>query len=622
MISGGDDLYATRHNALTAMRQCLGLPHADWTCDEQRDAMVAVLERKTDVMALIKTGGGKSMLAIVPAVMAPQETTVVVLPLQSLMTDYKKKLDRMNVLYEAYEGDSLAGIYNLILVSADMAKFDRWRQAIQILHQKRPVVRVCMDECQFSFTANDFRWHALNNLFELRFEKDIQLVLLSGTVPGDSEDYLKTAFGLLRDTKVFRTDTNRPEIKYILEPPRDPKENARRLFALIKSESITFSPRDRGLIFVGYLDDGKTIAEVLNLDFYTGDESVTREERVAMMKRWWQGGDHNFMVCTSSFSAGNDYSHVRLIIHFGNPREMIGYIQESSRAGRDHQAAISYILLAKLYSVPSRPELPAGEVDHRGVIAIHDWFHGTNKSRCLRHVITSFCDRKGTFCRDDPKSQLCSICDSNTSYFSGARIEMSPSKRTADTLGPINFGEAFHDVKRRLCNTRKQQNELVETLLSALQKFDGRCPLCYVVINSAGTYAPRMMHDITQCPCLTSPTLPINVSQYLTWRRRIEYKEGLHRKLCFFCHVPQLDPRLHGDFVPGGKNCIFPDVIIPTIIGVYYTQWRQHAQRALGVEWNTLDQFLLWLIGKPAMGSPSNVVALFIWFCNQPLTFS
>ena len=603
------------------MRHCLCLPQAGWTCPEQRDAMVAVVQRQTDVIALIKTGGGKSMLAIVPAVLAPQETTVVVLPLRSLMTDYKKKLEDMNVRYEAYEGGTLNGIANIILVSADMAKSDGWRQAIQILHQKRPVVRICFDECQFSFTANDFRYLALNNLFELRFEKDIQLVLLSGSVPDHSVDFLKKEFGLLRDAKLFRTDTNRPEIKYILEPPRDTKENARRLSALIKSESIAFLPRDRGLIFAGYLDDGKTLAELLKVDFYTGDPSVAREERVAMMTRWWQGGDHKFMVCTSSFSAGNDYSHVRLIIHFGDPREMIGYIQESGRAGRDHQPAIAYILRTKFYSVPSRPELPAGEVDHQGLIAIHDLLHGTDKPRCLRHVITSFCDRKGTFCGDDPNNQLCSICDITPSQPSGARTTIPTLQRPADALGPISFGHAFHDVKRRLCNTRKERNDPVETLLSGLQKFQGRCLLCCIVLESVGKDVPSPMHDITQCPCLTSQTLPINVSQYLTWRHRIKYDKNLHKKLCFFCHVPQLDSRLHGDFVKGGQNCIFPDIIIPTITGVYF-MLRPHAQRAFEVEWNTLDEFCLWLIGKPATGSPSNVVALFLWFCKLPPGFS
>lgn len=75
--------------ALGVIRKLLGRPEAGWSCVEQRDAMLAVITRQSDVMALIKTGGGKSMLVVVPALLEPDCTTVVVLPLKSLMTDYK-----------------------------------------------------------------------------------------------------------------------------------------------------------------------------------------------------------------------------------------------------------------------------------------------------------------------------------------------------------------------------------------------------------------------------------------------------------------------------------------------------------------------------------------------------
>ncbi|KAG9309127.1 hypothetical protein JVU11DRAFT_11023, partial [Chiua virens] len=48
--------------------------------------------------------------------------------------------------------------------------------------------------------------------------------------------------------------------------------------------------------------------------FYNGDKSVTDEERIAAYTRWHDGLSP-IMICTSAFSTGNDYPHVRLIVH-------------------------------------------------------------------------------------------------------------------------------------------------------------------------------------------------------------------------------------------------------------------------------------------------------------------
>ena len=60
-----------------------------WRSSEQQEAMAAVLERQTDVIVILPTGGGKSMLAIIPSLLEVNTTTVLVLPLNSLITDYE-----------------------------------------------------------------------------------------------------------------------------------------------------------------------------------------------------------------------------------------------------------------------------------------------------------------------------------------------------------------------------------------------------------------------------------------------------------------------------------------------------------------------------------------------------
>jgi hypothetical protein len=76
------------------------------------------------------------------------------------------------------------------------------------------------------------------------------------------------------------------------------------------------------------------------------------------------------MVCTAAFGAGNDYSHTRVTVHAGTPKEMISCIQEKSRAGRDHQPATCYFL-PKVAGRP--PQLFEGEINHKGKLAMYKW---------------------------------------------------------------------------------------------------------------------------------------------------------------------------------------------------------------------------------------------------------
>ena len=80
----------------------------------QKDTVLAVIECKTDVMAMLKTSGGKSMLATIPTLMSTNTGTVVVLPLKSLVTDWRRKLDSMEIVYQEYQGGQLDLGTNLV----------------------------------------------------------------------------------------------------------------------------------------------------------------------------------------------------------------------------------------------------------------------------------------------------------------------------------------------------------------------------------------------------------------------------------------------------------------------------------------------------------------------------
>jgi replicative superfamily II helicase len=82
----------------------LGSRDAQFTCIEQAHAMVKVLERKDDLLVVLPTGCGKSLLFQLPAFIEQRKMTVVVLPLISLTKDMKRRCTEKGISWEVWRG--------------------------------------------------------------------------------------------------------------------------------------------------------------------------------------------------------------------------------------------------------------------------------------------------------------------------------------------------------------------------------------------------------------------------------------------------------------------------------------------------------------------------------------
>jgi superfamily II DNA helicase RecQ len=591
--------------ALMMLRRLIDDPQGGWTCDQQRDGVLAALGHQTDVLAIIKTGWGKSMLPIIPAMIEECRTTVIVLPLKSLVMDYRRKLQDMSVPFEHFSKESprLKGEHNLVLVSADYAKSSAFRQALAIVNESRPVVRTCFDEGHFAHTSDHFRERALGRLYELRQFPDTQLIILSATVPEISVPALKEHFGLLDHTAIFRTSTSRPEIKYLLEPTRSKMAIYQRVDEILSDERPHLKVDDRMLIFVTYTEDGDFIANRQGCDFYSGASSITDAQRSAMYDRW-RDGEKDVMVATSAFGTGNDYPHVRVVVHAGNPYDMMSYTQQKSRAGRDGRPAKSYILPRKLAVNTAMPTF-TGPIDHKGVIPMQRWLHRLNDRRCSRHIITSFCDGEegAVTCMEDPKSERCTTCERMHPVTSAVATPSTtaPKKRS----GNDSFAEAHEMVKRRKVEVGDASDRFIASMSQALRSSHGRCAFCMVMDVEHVSY-----HTIVKCPSLGLARS--STTAYIRWRDDLHYNQDwFHGSICFKCHVPQMQDRLHGTY--GAVPCEFPDVIAPTAFAIF-SRHAQEAAAQFGVPLSTLPQFTSWLNSKPPQGSQSNMTDLFLWY--------
>ncbi|KAG2047860.1 P-loop containing nucleoside triphosphate hydrolase protein, partial [Suillus hirtellus] len=320
----------TSDEALQAMKALFQDEAVSWASEQQQQAMTAVLEKQSDVVAILRTGGGKSVLAIIPSIVEKNSVTVLVVPLNSLMIDFERRLKEMGVAFQIYDRNVDNGNLNLrdnlILVTADKCRTD---------------ARIVVDEAHMALIARDYR-NALDHMYDVR-SLPVQIVLLTATMPPSSEAGLKESFNL-GHTTIVRQCTNRQELSYILEKlPHD--QLIDRVVSIVEQEQVTWQDRDRALVFVTTLDQGQSAAGKLRCPFYHGNHDLMTDEERRTAYQSWVTGVNKIMVATSAFSTGNDYANVRVTIHLDRPYEMLEFIQGQGRAGRDGLRAKCYVLV-------------------------------------------------------------------------------------------------------------------------------------------------------------------------------------------------------------------------------------------------------------------------------------
>lgn len=309
----------------------------------QEEIIQAVLSGQ-DVLALLPTGGGKSICFQVPAVARPG-ICLVITPLISLMRDQVTQLQRRGITAEAlFTGMTYAeidrildncvyGKIKFLYISPERIQTDIFQARV---HQMQ-VNLLAVDEAHcISQWGYDFR-PAYLDIPKLRtLLPGINMIALTATatsaVKEDIQD--KLAF---KNSITFQKSFARPNLAYMVKKTADKERHLLNLLRRIQGTSI---------VYVNTRKKAKVIAQILQNDhiqgafYHAGLDSTTREER----QNAWMKGDVPVMVATNAFGMGIDKPDVRLVIHMDLPTSLEAYYQEAGRAGRDEQKAYAILL--------------------------------------------------------------------------------------------------------------------------------------------------------------------------------------------------------------------------------------------------------------------------------------
>jgi hypothetical protein len=104
-------------------------------------------------------------------------------------------------------------------------------------------------------------------------------------------------------------------------------------------------------------------------------------------------------------------------------------------------------------------------------------------------------------------------------------------------------------------------------------------------------------------------------TDFITFARSITYGKHHKNPICFRCHIPQVNDRLHSSFDSKGETCAFPDSLAATAMQVLYNKKiRQEACEHFKCHWPNVKAYVEWLNGHPSEGHYSRMSELFLWF--------
>ncbi len=308
----------------------------------QREIVSDVLAGR-DVLALMPTGGGKSLCFQLPALLQPG-VTLVVSPLIALMQDQVRQLQNngipavfVNSSLDAGEiGRRTAGLlrgdYKLFYLAPERLLMPDFLEALGALASGVGINAFVIDEAHcVSEWGHDFR-KEYRQLARLR-QRHPTVPILAFTATATARVRTDIIAQLaLRDPKVHVASFNRPNLFYRVLPKT--KKTYREVLALAKGGGA-------GIVYCLSRRRVDELAADLKADgiraaaYHAGLEAAARREAQDAFIR----DDAQVIVATIAFGMGIDKPDVRWVVHYDLPRTLEGYYQESGRAGRDGDPA-------------------------------------------------------------------------------------------------------------------------------------------------------------------------------------------------------------------------------------------------------------------------------------------
>jgi ATP-dependent DNA helicase RecQ len=309
----------------------------------QEEVIGQVLSNK-DLIALMPTGGGKSLCYQIPG-LCFSGITIVITPLIALMKDQADDLNKRNIpaacIHAGMKKNEVERLLEeagqrqikFLFVSPERLQAPHFLQRME----RMPVSLIAVDEAHcISQWGYDFRPAYLRIADIREWLPDVPVLALTATATSDVIEDIATRLKL-RQAQIFRMGFARKNLHYMVLNEEDKWKRMLGVFQKIHGS---------GLVYLRNRRKTEDVARFLNesgisASFYHA--GLEQEER-AKRQQDWLSGRIRVMACTNAFGMGINKPDVRSVVHMTLPDCIENYFQEAGRGGRDGQTSYAVLL--------------------------------------------------------------------------------------------------------------------------------------------------------------------------------------------------------------------------------------------------------------------------------------
>ena len=386
----------------------------------QAEIVQSVLDGR-DTLALMPTGGGKSLCFQVPT-MAMNGLCLVITPLIALMKDQVENLRRRDIRAAAiytgmsYEQQKTAldncmwGPYHFLYVSPERLESEEFRERLARL----PICLIAVDEAHcisqwgYDFRPSYLKIAEIRDLVARRAcgledaslqngstaayslkTRLVPILALTATATPEVVDDIQERLAF-REKNVLRKSFARPNISYVVRESNKKADEIVHILNRVPGSAIVYvRNRQRAQELAAYLQE-----KGISADFYhAGLSSKERSEKQEAWKKFRgrshselqdgskaayrleaKGEETRVIVATNAFGMGIDKPDVRVVIHHDLPDTIEAYFQEAGRAGRDEQKAFAVLLYDPSDKTKARKRIADNYPEEQ---MLHDVYHKT-----------------------------------------------------------------------------------------------------------------------------------------------------------------------------------------------------------------------------------------------------
>ena len=324
----------------------------------QEDIISSVLNGQ-DTLAILPTGGGKSVCYQVPGLLL-DGCCLVISPLIALMDDQvdqlnKRDIDAAAIVSGMSFSESMStieacadGEIKFLYVSPERLESKKFAESLSSL----PISLIAIDEAHcISQWGYDFRPSYLKIAAIRKWFPNVPVIAVTASATNKVKEDIVEKLNM-KNAAAFMTSFARPNLSYTAEKCDD---KINRIITIIEKV------KGAGIVYCKTRKKTKELSDILkqrgvDSDYYHAglDQEIRKQKQQA-----WREGKNSIIVCTNAFGMGIDKADVRTVIHADIPDCLESYYQEAGRAGRDGLPAYAILLyrLQELEELKIQPDI-------------------------------------------------------------------------------------------------------------------------------------------------------------------------------------------------------------------------------------------------------------------------